>query len=61
MIHQLNVIGKDHQTDGKHQTPLIIITALETNLMVTLAQTCNYPFPPVNWTILLHYWKPQGK
>ena len=29
------------------------------SLMVTMTQIFNYPFLPVNWTILLNYWKPQ--
>ena len=33
--------------DSKYQTPLIIITALEINLMVTMTQMCNFLLPPV--------------
>ena len=46
---------------SKYQSPLIIITALEINLMATVTQMCNCLFPPLNWTILLNCWKPQRK
>ena len=49
----LNALGKDPLTDSKGQTPLIIlITTLEINLMITVTQMYNCPFPPVNQTIM---------
>ena len=35
------------QTNSKSQNLLILITALEISLIVTMTQTCNYPFQPV--------------
>ena len=46
---------KDSLIDSKCQTPPIIITKLEINLMVSITKVCNCLFPPGNQTILMNY------
>ena len=60
-IHQPNALGKDPLTGIKTQSTLIIIKALDINLMVIMTQMFNYQLPPVNQTTSLNYWKPQRK
>ena len=44
IIQQPNVLGKYPTIDSKNQTPLIIIIALEINLIVRMTQMWNFCF-----------------